>query len=106
MRRDARRDLVADQWRRIFDAEPVDRYVAMIEHRGRQLAPGLDVVTADPPQRLAQQRRRQVAAAQRDRSGGKRRADEPDRRLSMRARNQFRKVGPSAHGWTLTAALA
>ena len=56
-----------------------------------KLAPGLDVVAADPPQRRAQQRRRLVARARRHRPGGERRAEQADRRIAVARRRAARQ---------------
>ena len=82
MGRGALRHGVADERRRLLDAETVELDVASVDDRVCELAAGLDIVAADPPKRLAQQLRREVAAARSDRPGRERRADQPDRRIA------------------------
>ena len=74
--------------------------------RARQLAPGLDVVAPDPPQRRAQQRRGKVAPPRRDRSQ-RRAAPRPARPVHRRrlGDDQVGQIGP-AHALDASTAPA
>ena len=98
MRADTRRDRVADDWRRLLDAELRDLDIAAVKDSRRQFAPGLDIIASDPAQRLSEQPRREVAASGCHRSGGERRSNQTDGRVAVRPRNQVGKVRPRAHG--------
>jgi len=94
------------QRRGLLDGPVPKVHVAPIEHRGRKLAAGLDVVAADPSQRSPQHTRREVAAAGRHRPGGERRADQSDRGAGIRAGNKVGEVGPARHALTVATRLA
>ena len=104
----ARRDRIADQRRRLLDAS--GRQASTSPRSATavgKLAPGLDVVAADPPQRRAQQRGREVAASRRHRSRRQRRAEQPDRRLrGSRVEIRSERLGQPAIALTLAPPLA
>ncbi len=85
---------------------PDDFDIAAVGDVGRNLAPGLDVVAADPPQRLPEQRRRQIARPRRHRSGRKRRSDQPDCCAGVARDQKLGKIGPAAHAFAVARAVA
>ncbi len=97
--RHARRAGIADRAGRLLDHQAVDVHIAMIGDPARQLASRLDVVAPDSLERRPEQRRRQVAAPGRDRSGGERSTDQPDRRANslgaVGGDQQVGQIGPA-----------
>ena len=74
---------LAHKGRRIFDAEVRDIHIAVVGDPRFQFATRLDVVESNSPKRPPKQFRREVAAARRHRTDGKRCSEQADGRIEM-----------------------
>ena len=94
-----------ERGRRLLDGQTRNIDIAPIRDLGLKFAPRFHIIAADPLQRRAEQRRRLVARPRGHRTGGERRAEQPDRRAPSRATISSARLGQLPIALTVTLAV-